>query len=872
MSASGGPGPFPKNSQEDGTVAKPTVAEPTVAQRAVPDSRDTSRIIGSSEMAKLIRTCDWSVTPLGPLEHWSNTLIAVLNTILASPFPTSLPWGDNLTLLYNDAYRPFLSTKHPGCLGQSFRKVFEEAWSTVCTEFEAALFDGKTSFEPNMLIPIEQDGRLQDNYWLFSLSPVFDEGRIGGVLNVAQNTTRVVHAEQDLRVNLDKQSMLLALSQGQRETDDPEQMMQAAAEAVGRYVGADRTGFLEHEHADGYKYSVSWTAQDGPLPPLSGSLQMQSANAAYLHAWKQGITVVVAETLGDCYSVGSMLVAGGVRARVGVPLMRNGQWYVGFFVQSATPRVWTDAEVALIREAGEQSWDAVERARAALALRQSDARTRRVLESIGDAVIVTDVNACITRMNPVAEQLTGWPEAEVLGRSLAQIFHVTDEATGAAMENPVEKVKRLGTVIGRVHHTVLHRRDGSQLFIDDSGAPIRDEHGQLTGIVLVFRDIGEKRAADRERERLLAEVQRQYAELEATYETAGIAMALVDAKELRYVRVNQQLCDMLALPRDQVLGAQVLEVAPRIAGLAEALESARSGVPVVGGLLVENGAAAPVERRYFTADYAPVLNADGEVVAIAAASAEITQQKKAEAALMQSEKLAAVGRLAASIAHEINNPLESVTNLLYLARATPQMHEAHAYLDLAERELRRASVITNQALQFYKEATRPREVRCEEMIEGVLVIYHGRFISSRVSVEKRKRSKRTVLCFDGEIRQVLSNLVSNAIDAMHPGGGRLLVRSRESTDWPTGRRGIVLTLADTGPGMPRPVVARAFEPFYTTKGTGGTGLGLWISKEIVNRHEGRLQMRTSIRQGTSGTVFTIFLPFDTKPSEGQHPA
>lgn len=823
--------------------------------------RDVSPIHGEGEMATLIGAKDWSGTPLGSLAGWSQTLTASLNLVLASPFPTSLSWGQELTLLYNDAYRPFLSTKHPESLGRSFREVFGEAWPQLREEFEAALYEGKTCFRENVLVPIEQDGNLEDRYWLYSLSPVFEEGRVAGVLNVTQNMTRAVMAERQLRRNLDQQSLLLHLSQGQRENEDPEGVMRAAAKGLGVHLGVERVGFLERRLEAGYEFTVCWAGDGGRLGPLSGLMPLSTANADYLEALADGKTVTVCDTEGDRYSAGSSVVAGGVRARVGVPLLRNGKWFAGLFVHAGDPRRWSDDEVALIRAVAEQTWDAVERARATRALRNSESRARRVLESIGDAVIVTDEAARITRMNPVAEQMTGWTEAEARGQALTTVFRIADEATRAPMESPVEKVKRLGTVVGFANHTILYRRDGTQMHIDDSGAPVRGEDGRLAGVVLVFRDVSEKRAAERERERLLHEVQRRYAELEATYDTSGIAMALIDAKDLRYLRVNRKLCEILGKTREEVLGARSTEVTFAVGGLEEALASARRGEAVSGGLLVGDAGTEPNEKRYFTADYSPVLDGDGRVVAIAAASAEITLQKKAEAALMQSEKLAAVGRLAASIAHEINNPLEAVTNLLYLARATQKVEEAHQYLDLAERELRRASVITNQTLRFHRQSTRPREVRCEELLESVLAIYQGRLVNSRVAVEMRVRAERGVVCFDGEVRQVLSNLVSNAIDAMHPGGGRLLVRSRE------GQTGIVVTIADTGLGMAPPVAARVFEPFYTTKGISGTGLGLWISKEIVERHGGRLRMRTRLGSGarvSGGTVFTVFLPFEAK--------
>ena len=244
------------------------------------------------------------------------------------------------------------------------------------------------------------------------------------------------------------------------------------------------------------------------------------------------------------------------------------------------------------------------------------------------------------------------------------------------------------------------------------------------------------------------------------------------------------------------------------------------------------------------------------------AAASIETVKRTEAALRESEKLASVGRMAASIAHEINNPLEAVTNLLYLALQTPDPPQHREYLELAQRELRRVSTITSQTLRFYRQSTDPRAVACSELIEDTLAIHQARISKSRVKVEQRMRDAAPLTCFDGEIRQVLNNLIGNAADAMHETGGRLLIRSREATSWRSGRRGILLTIADTGSGISRENLPRIFEPYFSTKGVAGTGLGLWVSREIVDRHKGILRVRSSQHPGRSGTVFTLFLPFN----------
>ena len=382
------------------------------------------------------------------------------------------------------------------------------------------------------------------------------------------------------------------------------------------------------------------------------------------------------------------------------------------------------------------------------------------------------------------------------------------------------------------------------------------------GIVVFFRDLTAERRAQDELRQKQEEAERQRNEIEALYSTAPIGLALFDTKDFRYLRLNDRQAAFFGLRPEQVVGKTLTDMAP-IEGLRELFEQVREGTPVENYLLEGELATHPGIHRYWTVSYFPVFAADGTVQAITAASLEITQQRKAEQALVHSEKLAVVGRLASSIAHEINNPLESVTNLLYLARKSDNLAEIHSYLDTAEREMRRASAITSQTLRFHRQATGPSMVGCSSLMHSVLQIHQGRVLNAHIRVEERHRAGCSIHCFEGEIRQVLHNLVSNAIDAMHARGGRLLLRSRNATDWRTGPRGIVMTVADDGPGMPEEPRRKLFEPFFTTKGLSGTGLGLWISRDIVVRHHGSIRVRS--RQGGQrhGTVFTVFLPYRT---------
>jgi signal transduction histidine kinase len=299
-----------------------------------------------------------------------------------------------------------------------------------------------------------------------------------------------------------------------------------------------------------------------------------------------------------------------------------------------------------------------------------------------------------------------------------------------------------------------------------------------------------------------------------------------------------------------------------IEGLKELFDQVARGEPVINfpleGKLLND---PPDEHRHWTVSYFPVYGPDGTIQAITAASLEITKQKKAELALMQSEKLAIVGRLASSIAHEINNPLESVTNLLYLAEHSETLEQARHYIQTAEIELRRVSAITSQTLRFHKQSTSPHEVDLTELVSSVLSVYQGRISNAHIGVDRRNRAKQRVRCFEGEIRQVLANIISNALDSM-PTGGKLCLRSRQATNWRTGENGLAVTIADTGMGMSPETRKRLFNAFYTTKGLTGTGLGLWVTKEIVDRHGGTLTVRSSQSPAHRGTVFTLFLPCD----------
>ena len=356
--------------------------------------------------------------------------------------------------------------------------------------------------------------------------------------------------------------------------------------------------------------------------------------------------------------------------------------------------------------------------------------------------------------------------------------------------------------------------------------------------------------------------------LDSMLANAPIGLAFFD-RRCRCVRVNHVFAELTGVPLSRHLGKTLPELLPEPTG--KQLEDA------VGRVFASEGAEHEIElegvggrpRRpwiWLVSTY-PIRTTPNQVRWAGIIVQDISQRKHSEEALRKSEKLAATGRLAASIAHEVNNPLEAITNLLYLLRNFCDLDEAALkYVTMAEREGRRIAEIAQQTLRFYRQSTMPHRANMAELLDSVLDLYQGRFNTFNIHVERDYDPDMDLFCYAGEVRQVFANLVGNAIDATSA-GGRLMVRARASRSWEFPElRGVRFTVADTGFGMEEDVRDRVFEAFFTTKETMGTGLGLWVSHEIILKHRGLVHVRSKAGSPgkPSGTVFQIFLPDNEK--------
>ena len=479
-------------------------------------------------------------------------------------------------------------------------------------------------------------------------------------------------------------------------------------------------------------------------------------------------------------------------------------------------------------------------------LQESTQRLYTTLTSIGDGVIATDADGCVTFMNSVAERLTGWSLFEATGQPLTSVFKILNEITRQPEESPFDRVKETRRIVTLTNHTILLARDGREIGIDDSGAPIMDASGELTGVILTFRDITDRRAAEEAR-RLLASIVDSSQDAIISRNLDGTITSWNKGAERLYgYHAQEVLNKSLAMLLPDETGENFMDREKALlSGDLQHLESKRK---------CKDGRVIDV---FLT--ISPIHDNAGRLTGIATIGRDVTGQKQAQEALRTSEKLAATGRMAATIAHEINNPLEAVMNLLYLIETgTDSSDDVLKLATQAQTELARVAHIARQTLAFYRDSTRPLDVDLHEIIDSLLDIYKREIQDKGLAVSMQIEDGLTVHGFAGELRQVFANLIRNAVEAIQAKGS-LQIRGKKESD---GR--VLITVKDSGPGVPASIQERIFEPFFTTKGVNGTGLGLWVTQGIVQKHGGVITVASPPNGGVSGAEFTILLPKEIK--------
>ncbi len=552
----------------------------------------------------------------------------------------------------------------------------------------------KRGYASSLVVPLKEGDKVFGAITIYSSQPdAFSEGEVSLLTELAGDLTYGINT---LRVRA-------ARAQAEEALRQSEQQFRELAEGIQQLAWtANPDGWI-------YWYNQRWYQYTGTSPQQMEGWGWQSVHdpnelPRVMEQWKSSIAT------GEPFDM--------------VFPLRGADGVFRPFLTRVMPL--RDAQGRLVRWFGTNT-DISEQRKMEEALRQSEQRWATTLRSIGDAVISTCAQGKVMFMNDVAQALTGWTLAEAQGKDMETVFHIINEVTREKPENPVAKVLRLGQIIGLANHTALIGRDGTEYPIEDSAAPIRNQDGTTTGVVLVFHDVTEKR--------------------------------------------------------------------------------------------------------------------------------------KAEQALRQSDRLATTGRLAATLAHEIHNPLDTVGNLLFLIDQVSDLQTARQYAAMASDEVARVTQMTRHMLSFQRESSKPVPVDIAEVLDSAIALFDRKIASSKLQIEKQVNFDHEFLGLTSEIRQVLVNLFSNAVEAVGQ-NGKIRLRAHASHNWHNGQRGLRVTVADNGPGIPAAIRGRIFEPFFTTKGEAGTGLGLWIASGIIEKCGGTLRLRSVTRAGRSGTSFSVFLPIE----------
>jgi len=339
--------------------------------------------------------------------------------------------------------------------------------------------------------------------------------------------------------------------------------------------------------------------------------------------------------------------------------------------------------------------------------------------------------------------------------------------------------------------------------------------------------------------------------------TEGLALVDINGSLRRMNRAFAEICGLNPTSLPKSSAAEILE---RLLGTSDPLRSPSAD---------HYSAEFEVRGKSYKLTIDPVIS-DGECVARVLVLADVTDRKLAEFALRTADKLAATGKLAHAIAHEINNPLEALTNLIYLAQTTAARPDVQTFLESASQELERIARITRQSLAFHRDTTNAVAVDIASVVGDVVALYE-KFASPRsIDLHYEHQPTLAIYGFPGQLRQVFGNLIRNAIEAS-PSGCRVLIRVRRVSR--QGRAGVRITIQDRGPGIPEGVRAHIFDPFFTTKELKGSGLGLWVTKALIDKHAGTVRFRSSTRPRTRGTTFEVFLPVaGLLPGAVSHPA
>ena len=474
-------------------------------------------------------------------------------------------------------------------------------------------------------------------------------------------------------------------------------------------------------------------------------------------------------------------------------------------------------------------------------------RLDSIVQFSDDAIITKDLDGTITSWNAAAARMFGYAPEEIIGKSILTLIPPELHLE----ENKILARLRLGE---RIDHfeTVRLGKDGSRINVSLMVSPLKDGEGNVIGASKIARDITDRLKADELRFRLAAIV-----------ESSDDAIISKDLNGI-ITSWNHGAERVFGWKEEEIVGHSVLTLIPHNLHHQEPeiLRKLRAGERI------EHYNTERIHRDGHLLDVSltisPVKNAQGQVIGASKVARDISEHRRLQQALIESEKLAAAGRMAASIAHEINNPLEAMTNLAFLLHQNNSLNEeAKRFAKLLVEEIERASEVARRTLSFHREAISAVNIDVCELLDSVLAFNNTTLERKEIKVWREYKTTAKIYGFRSEIRQVFANLILNAIEAISRDGELCVRVSRDPTSMDVNKR-IRVTIVDNGNGISESAKRKIFRPFFTTKTAGGNGLGLWVSQGIVEKHGGKIRFRSKSKSGKSGTAFTVFLPLDFK--------
>jgi PAS domain S-box-containing protein len=538
-----------------------------------------------------------------------------------------------------------------------------------------------------------------------------------------------------------------------------------------------------------------------------------------------------------------------VRSYLAVPVIsRSGEVIGGLLFGHSRVGVFTERAERLVEGIAKQAAIAIDNARLFEAIQkqrsqmeESEKRFRAIVETTPECVKLVAADGTLLHMNSVGLSMVQADTSEtVVGKCVYDLIAPADRERYREFNERICRGERASTEFDIVG------LKGQRRHMETHAAPLQTTDGSCVQLAVTL-DITERKAAEQAQRRLAAIVESSDDAI-IGQDLSGIVLSWNPGAERIF---GYSANEMIGRPITLIIPQDLKEEDQRILeviGLGERFEHFETV------RLTNNG-----ERIDVSLTVSPVRDDVGRVIGAAKTARDITQQKKTEHALRRAERLASAGRMAATVAHEINNPLEAVTNLVYLAKGSAALNDVREFLNKIEEELNRIAQVTKQTLGFYRETIAPCAVRVGEMLNPIISLLGRRALNKGIEIRTEIRQDPEIHAVAGEIRQLIANLLNNSIDAVDSGG---LIRIRIDANGLNGQHpsGIRITVADSGRGIPTSDRSKLFEPFFTTKKDIGTGLGLWVCTNIVDRHHGSIRVKSSAAPGRGWTVFSVFLP------------